>query len=124
MKFSKVHVPFLLTSLAFAFTCGAASVPSAFAQKSRKAHKHGHAKLNLIVEGSTLTAQFESPTEALYGFEHDAKSLLEAFGVAVPQGCWVGAGGRVDGCATHEPIARQVFRPTSKNRACRTSEKC
>ncbi|MEI6317076.1 MAG: ATP-grasp domain-containing protein [Pseudomonadota bacterium] len=33
----------------------------------------------------------------MFIFEHDAKVLLEAFGTAVPQGCWVGAGGIVDG---------------------------
>jgi succinyl-CoA synthetase beta subunit len=33
----------------------------------------------------------------MFLFEHDAKALLEAFGVVVPAGCWVGPDGVVDG---------------------------
>lgn len=40
----------------------------------------------------------------MFIFEHDAKALLEAFGVAVPQGCWVGAGGTVDGAMPAEAL--------------------
>lgn len=33
----------------------------------------------------------------MFLFEHDAKALLETFGVVVPAGCWVGPDGGVDG---------------------------
>jgi hypothetical protein len=40
----------------------------------------------------------------MFIFEHDAKVVLEAFGTAVPQGCWVGAGGIADVWSA-EPIS-------------------
>lgn len=42
--------------------------------KGHHAHEHGHAKLNLVVEGTKLTAQLEAPSESIYGFEHEAKT--------------------------------------------------
>jgi len=42
--------------------------------KGHQAHEHGHAKLNLLVEGNKLTAQLEAPSESIYGFEHEAKT--------------------------------------------------
>jgi hypothetical protein len=42
--------------------------------KSHKAHDHGVAQLSLVVEGQKVTAQFESPSESIYGFEHEAKT--------------------------------------------------
>lgn len=42
--------------------------------KGHAPHEHGHAKLNLVVEGNKLTAQFEAPSESIYGFEYEAKS--------------------------------------------------
>ncbi|MFN9122151.1 MAG: ATP-grasp domain-containing protein [bacterium] len=40
----------------------------------------------------------------MFLYEHDAKSLLEAFGVAVPQGCWVGAEGALEGAMPVGPL--------------------
>ena len=57
-------------------------LPSAFGSEKAKhkghgAHEHGHAKLNLIVEGSKLTAQLEAPSESIYGFEYEPMSEIE-----------------------------------------------
>ncbi len=50
---------------------------NAWAGKAHKAHSHGQAKLSIVVESAeskTATLEFESPAEAIYGFEHEAKS--------------------------------------------------
>lgn len=44
---------------------------------SHKAHVHGAASLDLAVDGSTVTAIFESPAEAVMGFEHAARTPAE-----------------------------------------------
>ena len=54
-------------------------VPIAFAgekgkHKGHGAHEHGHAKLNLVVEGTKLTAVLEAPSESIYGFEYEPKT--------------------------------------------------
>lgn len=49
-------------------------VPSALAQKSKKAHEHGSATLDVFAEAKTVTLDFVSPAEAIIGFEHEAKS--------------------------------------------------
>lgn len=52
---------------------------AAWGQKphTHKAHVHGAASLDLAVDGSTVTAIFESPAEAIMGFEHDARTPAE-----------------------------------------------
>ena len=47
------------------------------AGKGHAAHSHGEAKLNLVAEGKKLTVQFESPSESIYGFEHEAKTAAD-----------------------------------------------
>lgn len=52
--------------------------PSLFASgKGHHAHEHGHAKLNIVVEGNKATAQLEVPSESIYGFEYEAKSAKD-----------------------------------------------
>lgn len=41
--------------------------------KGHKAHEHGTASVNIVGEANTVTIQLESPSEAIYGFEHEAK---------------------------------------------------
>lgn len=43
------------------------------AGKGHKAHEHGTASVNIVGEANTVTIQLESPSEAIYGFEHEAK---------------------------------------------------
>ena len=42
--------------------------------RSAEAHVHGNAKLALVLDGSTLTAELESPLYNLVGFEHAAET--------------------------------------------------
>jgi len=51
--------------------------PALRAQETHKAHVHGAASLDLAIEGRTLTAIFESPADAIMGFEHAAKTPAE-----------------------------------------------
>lgn len=44
---------------------------------SHKAHVHGVASLDLAIEGRTVTAIFETPADAIMGFEHAAKTPAE-----------------------------------------------
>lgn len=48
-----------------------------WAQGTQKAHVHGAASLDLAIEGATITALFESPADAIMGFEHAAKTPAE-----------------------------------------------
>jgi hypothetical protein len=41
--------------------------------KSHKAHEHGFAELNLVVEGKSINIELRSPSESIYGFEYEAK---------------------------------------------------
>jgi hypothetical protein len=72
------HSKVLLSASLFATTLGSATAFSGEkghkAHKGHGAHEHGKAKLSLVVEGTKVTAQFESPSEGIYGFEHEAKS--------------------------------------------------
>ncbi len=52
------------------------AIPSVFA-KSQKAHEHGKAQLGVSIEGSKVGIDFESPAEAIYGFEHEAKKASD-----------------------------------------------
>ena len=69
----------LLSTSLLLFVSSLASV-SVASQKKRHtkhkhgAHEHGSAILNLVVEGSKVTAQFQAPSESIWGFEYTAKS--------------------------------------------------
>ncbi len=45
--------------------------------KGHAAHEHGAGKLNLVAEGNKLTAQFEVPSESIYGFEYEPKTAAD-----------------------------------------------
>jgi hypothetical protein len=49
--------------------------------KGGHAHEHGAAKLNIVVEGTKIAMEFESPSESVYGFEHEAKTAKEKLAV-------------------------------------------
>jgi hypothetical protein len=61
-------------SLTLLFTSIYGSAAGNVKKAGHGAHEHGHAKLNLIVEGNKLTAQLEAPSESIYGFEYMAKT--------------------------------------------------
>lgn len=68
---------FVTSIISALMTCPAAFAAPKDKHKTHKAHEHGHAKLNLVVEGSKLTAQLEAPSESIYGFEYEPKSDKE-----------------------------------------------
>lgn len=41
--------------------------------KSHKAHEHGNAQVNVVAEAKSVTLVLESPSDGIYGFEHEAK---------------------------------------------------
>jgi hypothetical protein len=43
------------------------------AGKGHAAHEHGVAIVNIVGEGNSATIQLESPSDSIYGFEHEAK---------------------------------------------------
>jgi len=45
--------------------------------KGHKAHEHGKAQVNIVGEGNTITIALESPSDGIYGFEHEAKKPEE-----------------------------------------------
>jgi hypothetical protein len=49
---------------------------------SLSAHEHGVAQLNLVLDGSSLEIELESPAMNLVGFEHEAKSAEDRAKVA------------------------------------------
>lgn len=49
------------------------SIQATAAGRGHKAHEHGTATVNIVGEANTVTIQLESPSEAIYGFEHEAK---------------------------------------------------
>jgi hypothetical protein len=56
----------------------AKSSPSAAKRRHRHgAHVHGTAKLNIAVEESTATVEFEAPAEGIIGFEHKAETAAD-----------------------------------------------
>lgn len=60
----------------FGFTIFAICVAPTFAvagAKAHKAHEHGTAQVNIVGEGNTVTIALESPSDGIYGFEHEAK---------------------------------------------------
>ena len=52
-------------------------LPLEGARAAPGAHVHGHASLQLALEGSRLTLSLESPLEALLGFEHSPRNATE-----------------------------------------------
>lgn len=58
----------ILRTLLITFSMLAFSVPGFSA--SQHAHVHGIAKLDVAVDGNTLTLSLESPLDSLLGFEH------------------------------------------------------
>ena len=40
-------------------------------------HEHGRAELNIAIEGSGLTAEFDSPADSILGFEHTPRTAQE-----------------------------------------------
>lgn len=51
-----------------------AHAQAVYAGAGHKAHVHGTAELDLVVEGQEITILFESPADSIYGFEHEAKT--------------------------------------------------
>ena len=54
-----------------------AAIPATAAEK---AHVHGRAGLDVAIEGSQLTLEFEAPLEDLVGFEREARNEQRARG--------------------------------------------
>ncbi len=46
----------------------------AWAGKKHKAHHHGHGQLAIAVDGLKVQFVLEAPSEAIWGFEHQAKN--------------------------------------------------
>ena len=46
----------------------------ALAKKKQKAHTHGRAIVNVVLEGTKINAQLKSPAEAIVGFEHKPRT--------------------------------------------------
>jgi hypothetical protein len=57
---------------------------TAHAEERRElgAHEHGHAKLNLAIDGSALAMEIEAPGMDVLGFEHSAESEQDKAAVA------------------------------------------
>ncbi len=64
-----------ILSLALAFL--AAQPTLAPLQAHAQAHEHGTARLDVAVEGKTVSVQFEAPLDALFGFERAPRSAAE-----------------------------------------------
>lgn len=43
-------------------------------QKAPKAHDHGVASINIVVDGKNVAIEFEAPAEGIIGFEHAART--------------------------------------------------
>lgn len=56
------------------FLTAIATLGAGQAKAGSKAHEHGTAILNFVVEGASLTIEFLSPAVSIYGFEYEAKS--------------------------------------------------
>jgi hypothetical protein len=70
--------PFRIPSFALLTASMILWTPFALAKTaSKKAHVHGVAQLNLAAEGNSMSIQFESPSEEIYGFEHAPKNPAE-----------------------------------------------
>lgn len=45
--------------------------------KTQKAHDHGHAKLDVAVDATTVKITLEAPSESIFGFEHAPRTEAE-----------------------------------------------
>ncbi len=67
----------LLTVLAAAVQTFAANPLLAQAKPPAKAHTHGHAELDIVIEGRTGRIEFRAPAEDVYGFEREPRNAAE-----------------------------------------------
>ena len=89
--------------------------------RSRKAHEHGSAKVNIAFEAARGVLEFEAPAQSVVGFEYAAKSAADRLKVATalqtlrarmgemvifPAGCTVTAKrATVEGGGEHSEVA-------------------
>lgn len=66
-------VPFLLVCCALV---AMAEVPRK-RSKQVSSHEHGSAEINIAVEVSTATVEFEGPADGIAGFEHDPRTAAQ-----------------------------------------------
>ncbi|MFS4460830.1 ZrgA family zinc uptake protein [Bdellovibrio sp. HCB2-146] len=53
------------------------SMAHADEQKAQKAHVHGEANISIAFDGKKGRMEFHAPSEALFGFEHEARSAKD-----------------------------------------------
>ena len=75
-------LPFALLPLAVAHAHDDHDHDHDHAHGSLGAHEHGVAKLNAVLDGSTLELELDSPSMNLVGFEHAASSDADKAKVA------------------------------------------
>jgi hypothetical protein len=70
--------------LIIAFACAGSLVGSALAETDRHAgaHQHGHGKLDIAIEGATVSMALDVPASDIVGFEHAAKTEAERAKIA------------------------------------------
>ena len=70
--------------LIIALACVGCLVGSALAQTQRQAgaHQHGKGKLDIVIEGATVSMALDVPADDIVGFEHAAKTPAEKATVA------------------------------------------
>jgi hypothetical protein len=54
-----------------------ATTSTLMARESHHEHDHGSASLNVAIDKTTITIELESPSESIYGFEHEAKTAKQ-----------------------------------------------
>src|SRR5579883_1715644 len=59
--------------MAAALGCGAGN-SDAQSHRQLGAHEHGHGRLNIAIDGKTLSMELEVPGADIVGFEHDANT--------------------------------------------------
>jgi len=76
----------LITTATFLFVVqSATSVLASGETRQLDAHEHGHAKLEIAIDGSVLTIGLEVPGESIVGFEHKAKTEKQKQSVKAAQ---------------------------------------
>jgi len=68
--------------LGLTFLANHAGAAEEGALRQQEAHEHGHATLNMVVEGNSVIADLEVPALSLLGFEHAPVSPEEIAAVA------------------------------------------
>lgn len=74
------ELPLMAEKPALAIALATISCMPTFAQaggKGHSAHEHGVATANIVAEGNTVTVQLQSPSDSIYGFEHEAKTAAD-----------------------------------------------